>query len=63
MPARPALPYGRQRSSQLTIGPQDVTATVLHHLGIDARKVAFPDQTGRPIWLVEDGEPIRELVG
>ena len=47
----------------MTIGPQDVTATVLHHLGIDARKVAFPDQTGRPIWLVEDGEPIRELVG
>lgn len=45
------------------LGPQDVTATVFHRLGIDARKVAFPDQTGRPIYLVEDGEPIRELVG
>ena len=45
------------------LSPQDVTATVFHHLGIDARKVAFPDQTGRPIYLVESGEPIRELVG
>jgi uncharacterized protein DUF1501 len=45
------------------LGPQDVTATVFHHLGIDARKVSFPDATGRPIYLVEDGEPIRELVG
>jgi hypothetical protein len=45
------------------LGPQDVTATVFHHLGFDARKVSFPDATGRPIYLVEDGEPIRELVG
>lgn len=45
------------------LGPQDVTATAFHHLGIDARKVSFPDATGRPIYLVEDGEPIRELVG
>jgi hypothetical protein len=44
------------------LGPQDVTATVFHHLGIDARKVSFPDATGRPIYLVEDGEAIRELV-
>ena len=29
-------PTGRSR-------PQDVTATVFHHLGIDARSVAFPD--------------------
>lgn len=45
------------------LGPQDNTATVFHHLGIDARKVSFPDATGRPFYLVEDGEPIRELVG
>jgi len=45
------------------LGPQDVTATVFHHLGIEARKVVFPDQAGRPIYLVESGEPIRELVG
>ena len=43
--------------------PEDISATVFHHLGFDARKVAFPDQTGRPIYLVEHGEAIRELVG
>jgi uncharacterized protein (DUF1501 family) len=45
------------------ISPQDVTSTVFHHLGIDASAVAFQDGTGRPIYLVENGQPIRELVG
>lgn len=45
------------------IGPQDVAATVYHHLGIDARSVTFEDKTGRPVYLIERGEPIRELVG
>jgi hypothetical protein len=45
------------------ISPQDVTATVFHHLGIDAGSVAFTDGTNRPIYLVEKGSPIRELVG
>jgi uncharacterized protein (DUF1501 family) len=45
------------------ISPQDVTSTVFHHLGIDAGSVAFKDGTGRPIYLVEKGSPIRELVG
>jgi hypothetical protein len=45
------------------LAPEDVSATVFHHLGIDARQVSFPDQTGRPIYLVEHGEPVRELVG
>jgi hypothetical protein len=44
------------------IGPQDVAATVFHHLGIDARKVLFDDTQGRPTPLVETGEPIRELI-
>ena len=43
--------------------PEDVSATVFHHLGIDAAKVSFPDPTGRPIYLVEHGKPVRELVG
>jgi hypothetical protein len=43
--------------------PEDVSATVFHHLGIEANKVSFPDATGRPIYLVEHGEPVRELVG
>jgi hypothetical protein len=41
--------------------PEDVTATVFHHLGIDARGVRFPDGLMRPTALVETGEPIREL--
>jgi hypothetical protein len=45
------------------ISPQDVAATVYHHLGIDGRSCAFPDRTGRPTYLIEKGEPIRELIG
>lgn len=45
------------------IGPQDVAATIYHHLGIDARAVTFEDRTGRPTYLIDDGVPIRELVG
>jgi Protein of unknown function (DUF1501) len=45
------------------ISPQDVAATVYHHLGIDGRSITFPDRTGRPTYLIENGEPIRELVG
>jgi len=43
--------------------PEDVAATIYHHLGIDGRTAAFPDRAGRPLYLVETGEPIRELVG
>lgn len=46
-----------------SITPQDVVATVLHHLGIDGRKVIFPDTQNRPTALIENGQPIRELVG
>jgi hypothetical protein len=45
------------------ITPQDVAATVLHHLGIDGRKVTFRDSQNRPTPLIESGRPIRELVG
>jgi Protein of unknown function (DUF1501) len=45
------------------ITPQDVAATIYHHLGIDGRSIAFEDRTGRPTYLIEKGEPIRELVG
>jgi hypothetical protein len=45
------------------ITPQDVTATVFHHLGSDAARLTFPDSQGRPMALVESGQPIRELVG
>ena len=45
------------------VSPQDVAATVYHHLGIDGSEVAFPDSQGRELRLVENGQPIRELVG
>jgi hypothetical protein len=44
------------------ISPQDVTATVFHHLGIDAASVSFPDSQGRGVRLVENGQPIGELL-
>jgi hypothetical protein len=44
------------------IKPQDVTATVFHHLGIDSASVSFPDSQGRGVRLVENGQPIRELL-
>ncbi len=43
--------------------PQDVAATVYHHLGIQGRSIAFRDHLDRPMPLIQDGDPIRELVG
>ena len=43
--------------------PQDVAATVYHHLGINAHDISFRDQLDRPLALLESGEPIRELIG
>ncbi|HET6424248.1 MAG TPA: DUF1501 domain-containing protein, partial [Planctomycetaceae bacterium] len=66
------LPRGRvvgasdEHGSYVTdrpVTPEDVAATIYHHLGIDGRRTAFPDRAGRPLYLVETGEPIRELVG
>jgi uncharacterized protein (DUF1501 family) len=45
------------------ITPQDVAATIYHHLGIDGKATIFEDRAGRPTYLIENGEPIRELVG
>jgi hypothetical protein len=44
------------------LSPEDVTASVFHHLGLDARNTAIPDRAGRPRYLVEHGKPIRELL-
>jgi hypothetical protein len=45
------------------LDPQDVAATIYHHLGIDARRVTFHDALDRPMPLLDRGEPIRELLG
>jgi uncharacterized protein (DUF1501 family) len=41
--------------------PKDLLATVYSHLGIDPRH-EFRDAAGRPIPILGEGEPIRELV-
>ena len=45
------------------VSPQDILATVYHHLGIDSAKVAINDFNGRPTAIVNDGRPIPELMG
>ena len=44
------------------IDPQEVAATIYHHLGIDP-SLTFPDRLGRPMPLLDRPRPIRELVG
>lgn len=41
--------------------PQDLLATIYRHLGIDHGAV-FRDGTGRPVPILSEGEPIRELI-
>ncbi len=45
------------------IDPQDIAATIYHHLGINAQTVTFYDHLDRPLPLLDRGEPIRELIG
>lgn len=40
--------------------PQDVLATVYHHLGIDT-EISYLNSTGRPIPVLPSGKPIEEL--
>lgn len=44
------------------VGPQDFLATIYKHLGIDYETAALPDQTGRPVFIVQNGKPIAGLV-
>jgi uncharacterized protein (DUF1501 family) len=44
------------------VGVQDFLATVYRHLGVDAERVAFNNFSGRPIPILADGKPIRELL-
>jgi hypothetical protein len=43
------------------ISPQDLMATIFHVLGIDP-KTQFVNTAGRPVYMIEDGQPIAELV-
>jgi hypothetical protein len=42
--------------------PNDLWATMFHHLGIDWHHTSFPDHIGRPMPILDGGEPIRELL-
>ena len=42
--------------------PCDLWATVFRHLGIDHRSTTFPDHSGRPMYLLPEGEAISELI-
>lgn len=41
--------------------PQDLLATVYRHLGIDPQRT-FSDLSGRPIHILNEGQPIAELI-
>jgi uncharacterized protein (DUF1501 family) len=40
----------------------EVFATLYHNLGIDVSKITLPDLSGRPQYLVDGCQPMRELV-
>lgn len=41
---------------------QDIFATLYHNLGIDLSRTTIPDLNGRPQYLVDVQQPVRELV-
>jgi hypothetical protein len=43
------------------LSPKDLLATIYQHLGVDYRH-EYKDASGRPIPILGDGEPIREVV-
>jgi hypothetical protein len=50
-----------ERPKTRGVGPQNILGTVYHVLGIDPKQ-QVPDFSGRPTPLLDDGEPIAELV-
>jgi hypothetical protein len=49
------------RPKNRPLNAQNVLATIYHHFGIEPKQTV-PDFSGRPQYLLEDGEPISELV-
>ena len=43
------------------VHPQDVIATILHMYGL-GHKLQFTSPQGRPIYMIENGRPIKELI-
>ena len=40
---------------------KDIFATLYRNLGIDARQITIDDPQGRPQYLLDNGEPLREV--
>ncbi|MGE3808816.1 MAG: sigma-70 family RNA polymerase sigma factor [Gemmataceae bacterium] len=49
------------RPTTTPYGPQHVLATIYRFLGIDP-EMTFPDHNGRPIYILDDRAPIKELI-
>lgn len=49
-------------ATERPVSYQEVFATLYHNLGIDLNQTTIADPTGRPQYLLEHREPIRELV-
>ena len=47
--------------TECPLTPFDLLATIYRHLGIDPQ-ISFPDMAGRPIPILNEGQPIRELI-
>jgi hypothetical protein len=43
------------------VTPGDLAATIYHHMGVPL-DATYPDTSGRPLYIVENGRPIRELL-
>ena len=41
---------------------QEVLATLYHCLGLDPNRQTVPDLSGRPQYLVDDYQPMKELI-
>jgi uncharacterized protein (DUF1501 family) len=50
-----------ERPKTRALGAQNVLGTVYHALGIDPSR-SIPDFSGRPMRLLDDGDPIAELI-
>lgn len=54
-----------RRGEQVTerrVGVGDFLATIYRHLGIHAEDVAINNHSGRPVPILQDGQPIPELL-
>ena len=50
-----------EHPTECSLVPADVLATIYHVLGIDPQ-TSFADFAGRPVPLVDNGKPIREII-